>query len=182
MEFGGGESGEDFHNQLYVPGLTKEIAMSKAVLWVSTTCVLAIALVLTGCPNKEASPKPSTSPGSSPPPAATGEKGTEGHESMAPEGAAHEGGEQAASSQTEPAKEASEAAAGEYAEALAQLSPEDRALAEKQKVCPVSGKPLGVMGKPIKITVKDRTVFLCCPGCEDAIKKEPDKYLAKLTP
>jgi hypothetical protein len=163
------------------PSLTKESAMSKAVLWVSTTGVLAIALMLTGCPKKAAAPKPSTSPGSSQPPAATGEKGTKGQESVAPGGAAHEGGEQAASGQAEPAKGAGEAAAGDYAEALAQLSSEDRVLAEKQKVCPVSGKPLGSMGKPIKITVKDRTVFLCCPGCEDAIKKDPDKYLAKLT-
>ena len=63
---------------------------------------------------------------------------------------------------------------------LAELSPEDRAAAEKQKICPVSGEPLGSMGKPVKVTVKGQTVFLCCAGCEDAIKKDPDKYLAKL--
>ena len=63
---------------------------------------------------------------------------------------------------------------------LAKLSPEDRALAEKQKVCPVSGERLGAMDKPVKITVKGQTVFLCCAGCENAIKKDPDKYLAKL--
>ena len=61
-----------------------------------------------------------------------------------------------------------------------ELSVEDRALAEKQKVCPVSGERLGAMGKPVKITVKGQTVFLCCAGCENAIKKDPDKYLAKL--
>jgi hypothetical protein len=65
-------------------------------------------------------------------------------------------------------------------EGLAELSEADRALAEKQKVCPVTGEPLGSMGAPVKITVKDRTVFLCCSGCEAAIKKDPDKYLAKL--
>jgi YHS domain-containing protein len=53
-------------------------------------------------------------------------------------------------------------------------------LAEKQKVCPVSGERLGAMDKPVKITVKGQTVFLCCAGCENAIKKDPDKYLAKL--
>ncbi len=36
------------------------------------------------------------------------------------------------------------------------------------------------MGTPVKITVKGQTVFLCCPGCEATIKKNPDKYLAKL--
>ena len=61
-----------------------------------------------------------------------------------------------------------------------QLSEDDRALAQKQKICPVSGQPLGSMGKPYKVTVKGQDVFLCCQGCEDAIKSEPDKYLAKL--
>jgi hypothetical protein len=68
----------------------------------------------------------------------------------------------------------------EQAKALAELSEEDRALAEKQKICPVSGQPLGSMGKPYKVTVQDRVVFLCCQGCEEAVKSEPDKYLAKL--
>jgi YHS domain-containing protein len=63
---------------------------------------------------------------------------------------------------------------------LAKLSPADRALAEKQKVCPVSGERLGAMDKPVKITVKGQTVFLCCAGCEETIRKNPDKYLAKL--
>lgn len=63
---------------------------------------------------------------------------------------------------------------------LADLSPEDRAAAEAQKVCPVSGEALGSMGAPYKITVKGRDVFLCCSGCEAQIMKDPDKYLAKL--
>ncbi len=63
---------------------------------------------------------------------------------------------------------------------LVGLSEADRELALKQKVCPVTGDVLGQHGKPIKITVKDQVVFLCCPACEEAIKKEPDKYLAKL--
>ena len=64
--------------------------------------------------------------------------------------------------------------------AMAELPAEDRAAAEKQKVCPVSGEPLGAMGKPYKTTVKGQTVFLCCDGCEDELKKNPEKYLAKL--
>jgi hypothetical protein len=62
----------------------------------------------------------------------------------------------------------------------AKLSEEDRKLAEKQKVCPVTGERLGSMGEPIKVTVKGRAVFLCCKGCIDEIKTNPDKYLAKL--
>ena len=63
---------------------------------------------------------------------------------------------------------------------VAELSPEDLAAAEKQRICPVSGGPLGSMGKPYKVQVKGRDVFLCCKGCEDKIKEDPDKYLAKL--
>ena len=70
--------------------------------------------------------------------------------------------------------------APEIAQALAKLSPEDRALAEKQQTCPVSGEKLGSMDVPVKVNVKDRDVFLCCSSCEDSLKKDPDKYLAKL--
>jgi len=63
---------------------------------------------------------------------------------------------------------------------LAELSVEDRELAAKQRICPVSGELLGAMGKPFKTTIKGKTVFLCCQGCEDDLKKNPDKYLAKL--
>lgn len=72
--------------------------------------------------------------------------------------------------------------AAEVEKALAQLSPEDRAIAEKQKVCLVAGGPLGGMGKPIKVNVKGRDVFICCKGCEKDLLENPDKYLAKLGP
>jgi hypothetical protein len=63
---------------------------------------------------------------------------------------------------------------------LASLSTEDRALAEKQKICPVSGEPLGGMGAPKKVNVAGHDVFICCQGCEKELTSEPDKYLAKL--
>ncbi|MFQ5734648.1 MAG: hypothetical protein ACE5KM_22165 [Planctomycetaceae bacterium] len=65
-------------------------------------------------------------------------------------------------------------------EALSKLSADDLKLALQQKTCPVRDKPLGSMGKPIKVTVKDQDVFVCCDGCVDSVKNEPDKYLAKL--
>jgi hypothetical protein len=60
------------------------------------------------------------------------------------------------------------------------LSPQDRALAEQQKFCPVADKPLGTMGTPVRIVVDGQVVFLCCDGCEDAIRQEPAKFLSKL--
>ena len=94
-------------------------------------------------------------------------------------------------SETEPAGHADEGHAGHgdhedqgdaetIKESLAQLSDEDRAAAEKQKDCPVSGESLGSMGKPIKMTVKDTDVWICCPACKDKLTGDPETYLAKL--
>lgn len=60
---------------------------------------------------------------------------------------------------------------------LDKLSPEDRKLAEEQKSCPISGDVLGAMGVPVKITLKDQTVFLCCAGCKKQAEADPDKTL-----
>ncbi|MBX9583608.1 MAG: efflux RND transporter periplasmic adaptor subunit [Gemmataceae bacterium] len=65
-------------------------------------------------------------------------------------------------------------------ENLSKLPPEDRVLAEAQKECPVlPGSALGSMGKPVKVTVNGKTVFLCCPGCNESATAEPEKVLAK---
>lgn len=67
----------------------------------------------------------------------------------------------------------------EQAAAFAELSAEDRVLAEQQKVCPVTDMPLGSMGAPIKVMVEERPVFICCEGCRKRLLAEPAKYLAK---
>ena len=64
--------------------------------------------------------------------------------------------------------------------ALAKLSDEDRALAEKQRICPVTEAPLGSMGTPPKVDVDGRTVFICCEGCRKSLLEEREKYLAIL--
>lgn len=68
----------------------------------------------------------------------------------------------------------------EIAAALAKLSPEDRKLAELQKFCVIGEERLGAMGKPVKITVKGETVFLCCKGCTKEAEEDADKTLARL--
>src|SRR4051812_4606682 len=69
---------------------------------------------------------------------------------------------------------------GKVKAALDQLSPEDRALAEQQKVCPDSGEPLGSMGVPIKVMVRGQPVFVCCKGCEKGVLEDPDATLKKV--
>jgi hypothetical protein len=66
------------------------------------------------------------------------------------------------------------------AEPLQALSHADRALAQRQGSCPVTGLPLGSMGTPKRLAVSGRVVFLCCGGCEARLVGEPAKYLAKL--
>ena len=78
------------------------------------------------------------------------------------------------------AKPKDSAASSEVAAALAKLSEEDLALAEKQRICPVTEVPLGSMGVPIKVDVGGRTVFICCGGCREPLLNDPDKYLAIL--
>src|SRR5207302_7213353 len=60
---------------------------------------------------------------------------------------------------------------------LAKLSTPDRRLAEAQKVCPVLKNRLGTMGTPAKLLLKGQPVFLCCKGCQEEAKSDPDKML-----
>lgn len=46
-----------------------------------------------------------------------------------------------------------------------QLTPHDQVRIAVQRICPVSGKPLGEHGTPIKVRVGKETVYLCCRGC-----------------
>ena len=62
---------------------------------------------------------------------------------------------------------------------LAGLGPEDRRLAEDQRLCPVSDEPLGSMGTPVKAEVKGQPVFLCCKSCVKRALADPDQTLAK---
>src|SRR5262249_45999079 len=64
--------------------------------------------------------------------------------------------------------------------ALAKLSPEDRALAEAQRLCPISKSLLGSMGPPIKLMIEGQPVFLCCDGCKEEALKDAKATLAKV--
>lgn len=67
----------------------------------------------------------------------------------------------------------------EIAIALAQLSPEDRLLAESQKYCAVAtSNLLGSMGTPVKVAVDGEPVFLCCAACRSKALSQPEATLA----
>ena len=50
----------------------------------------------------------------------------------------------------------------------------------RQKICPVTNRPLGSMGTPTRLLAKGKVVFLCCDGCENKFNGDPEKYLARL--
>ena len=79
-----------------------------------------------------------------------------------------------------PTKPGDEKTTPEIAAALAKLSEDDRVLAEKQRICPVTEMPLGSMGVPPKVDVDGRSVFICCEGCRESLLEESEKYLAVL--
>jgi YHS domain-containing protein len=89
------------------------------------------------------------------------------------------GGQNASWKDTGPQNDSPVVASGD-ASPLAAAKQSDKELIEKQKTCPVTDQPLGSMGKPVKVVVKGRTVFLCCAGCKKKLLANPDKYLKKL--
>jgi len=46
-----------------------------------------------------------------------------------------------------------------------------------QTGCPISGKPINAAQS---VEHNGKKVYFCCPGCPDAFKKEPEKFMAKL--
>ena len=48
----------------------------------------------------------------------------------------------------------------------------------RQKICPVSGKPLGSMGQVVAVDLGGERVYVCCAGCVGAVNADPAKYAA----
>ncbi len=65
---------------------------------------------------------------------------------------------------------------------LAALEESDKEGIARQKVCPVTGEPLGSMGDPIKVLIDGTPLYLCCQGCVAKVKAAPETYLSKVSP
>jgi hypothetical protein len=59
---------------------------------------------------------------------------------------------------------------------------EDALMIAAQKTCPITGEALGEMGPPVKTTIGDQTVFLCCKSClgKEISKENREKLTANL--
>ncbi len=60
------------------------------------------------------------------------------------------------------------------------LNPEDAAIVDAQKICPVTRAELGSMGTPDFVMIEERRIAICCSGCEARLVKDPKKYLVWL--
>lgn len=48
-----------------------------------------------------------------------------------------------------------------------QQKKQDQLLIAVQRICPMSGKKLGVMGDPVKTKIGEEELFLCCEECRN---------------
>lgn len=62
---------------------------------------------------------------------------------------------------------------------VARLTEADQPLIERQRVCPVMDQPLGEHGKPLKVVIDGRPIFVCCQGCIDKVVRNSDFYFRK---
>jgi YHS domain-containing protein len=46
-----------------------------------------------------------------------------------------------------------------------------------QTTCPVQGGPID---KKLYVDYKGKRIYVCCPGCIDSVKANPEKYIKKL--
>jgi hypothetical protein len=75
----------------------------------------------------------------------------------------------------------------EVTAAINELPEAERTVALAQKYCPVAAMSeppmdnlLGGMGKPFKVTLEGKDVFLCCEHCKELAEKDPAATLAKV--
>ncbi len=62
---------------------------------------------------------------------------------------------------------------------VTRASQADQPAINAQRVCPVTGKLLGSMGAPIKVSRGNQAVLLCCPGCVAKVQAIPDTFLGR---
>ncbi len=63
---------------------------------------------------------------------------------------------------------------------LKELDESDQALAQQQRICPVTQMPLGSMGQPKVVEVDRRRTLICCEGCRQPLLDAPEEHIALL--
>jgi Cu(I)/Ag(I) efflux system membrane fusion protein len=57
---------------------------------------------------------------------------------------------------------------------------DDRQAANQQRICPPCGMGMEGVESPVRLEIEGRTVFLCGPGCADAVKQDSQAAFAKI--
>lgn len=63
------------------------------------------------------------------------------------------------------------------AEAKSAKPAQEEETVKKQTTCPVMG---GEINKDLYVDAKGKRIYVCCKGCIEAVKKNPEKYIEKL--
>ncbi len=136
---------------------------------------MLVLAAFTGCGEEPAGDNPPPGPATGP----AASKPAEGADAAKPEAPKGEEPKEAPKDEKK-ADAKAELSADEVAE-IEKLPGEDKVIAIKQIVCPVSGSNLGSMGVPVKVTAEGQSFLLCCKSCQDDVKKDPKAVVAKLT-
>ena len=147
----------------------------------------ALVLGLGGCTAEKAGQTPAAPTGaSSAAPAASPAASSAGPDAKAPAAKGTEARQADAPSLEGPKTDATDETGNpdkltvEEIARIKKLPEDEQAAAMAQAVCPVSGHHLGFMGVPAKTTALGRMIYLCCRGCEDEVKADPQAIIAKL--
>jgi YHS domain-containing protein len=66
---------------------------------------------------------------------------------------------------------------GQKATGTSSMKSDTQAALVPQTTCPVMG---GAIDKKLYVDYQGKRIYMCCPGCKDAIAKNPEKYIKKL--
>jgi YHS domain-containing protein len=66
---------------------------------------------------------------------------------------------------------------GETTPGTSSMKSDTQAALVPQTTCPVMG---GAIDKKLYVDYQGKRIYMCCPGCKDAIAKDPEKYIKKL--
>ena len=59
-------------------------------------------------------------------------------------------------------------------------APTDDSAIRAQRICPVMNEPLGGHGRPIKVVIDGRPIFVCCQGCVEEVVHNRNLYFRKV--
>lgn len=144
-----------------------------------TTLSVAVLLLISGCRTYEISAVPPGHPASTDAAPAPHYRSTtlDSTTPVDPQGKASDQFGDTPMGEDQEAGHAGHAGHGETSAHGEANPPADRTADSVPQLCPVSGQKLGSMGKPVVVEHAGRYLMLCCAGCVEDFKKDPERYM-----